>query len=181
MNSLSKSCVAVLLVSVSFAAQAVPVTYNFNWAGSGGITMSGHFSFDDSSAGDGAIRDGEVTSLFFEGFNAGVSLGSNSIAHTLAGFNFNFDAVLGQFFLNGNSNDIAGQDWNLGDPGLGFGAGSVASTLTLNGGQVGVILNPVPLTAERAVQVPEPTMLSLLGVGIAGLLAGRRRTQKRTR
>ena len=158
-------------------ATAAPITYNFSWSGSGGYSMTGNFTFDTASAADGAIRDTEVTALFFEGFLNSVSIGTNSSAHTLAGFNFNFDPVAGQFFLGGVSGGDSGQQWNLLGAGLGFVAGNSGSVLTLQSTLLGVIGNPVPLTASLATSVPEPGSMLLLGTGLLG--AGVRRWRQR--
>ncbi len=105
-------------------ANAGIITYDFAWSGANGYTMAGWFDYDDVNAGDGAIRDGEVNSLMFEGFLNGVSVGVSNGANLLAGFNFNFDALTGQFFQNGNSFGENGQRWNVSGPGIGWEAGS---------------------------------------------------------
>lgn len=88
-------------------AEAQIVGYNFAWTGTNGYSMLGSFTFNQASADDGAIRDGEVVSLTFEVFLNASSLGVNNTAHQTAGFNFNFNAASGQFFLGGppNSDD----------------------------------------------------------------------------
>ncbi len=164
---------------VPVAAFASPVTYDFVWSGASGYSMKGDFTFDTASAADGFIRDGEVTSLFFQGFLNGVSIGSSSNANKLAGFNFNFDAATGQFVLNGLSTSDAGQLWNYQGSGLGFGAGSASSELSLNGAGLGNVGDPVPLkaTLEQGT-VPEPGSLPLVAIALLAAGLGVRRHSK---
>ena len=82
MNKKFLAMVALGLLAGPMAANAGPITYDLGWTGTSGYTMTGYFSYDDVNAGDGAIRDGEVASLFFEGFLNGASIGSNSVANT---------------------------------------------------------------------------------------------------
>ena len=161
-------------------AEAQIVGYNFAWTGTGGYSMLGSFTFNQASAGDGAIRDGEVVSLTFEGFLNAASIGVNNTAHQTAGFNFNFNTATGQFFLNGNSLIDTGQQWNWRGGGLGFAAGSGSSLLSqgiLVSDYRGNISNPTPLIASPATVVPEPSTFLLLaaGMGAVGALQLRRR------
>jgi hypothetical protein len=162
---------AVLLLPL--VSHANLVTYDFSWTGNGGYSMAGYFSFDSANAADGAIRDGEVASLFFEGFVNGSSFWSNATAPLEAGFNFNFDAATGNFFLGGLNDSDNGQDWSSNGGGLGFGAGTGASYVSLGGVALGSVLNPVPLMATLwtpTPAVPEPATWALVALGL-GLLA----------
>ncbi len=176
------SMLAVLAITGwAGAANAGIIGYDFEWTGTSNYTMTGMFTFDEADAVDGAIRDSEVASLMFEGFLSGVSIGSTSNAHLLAGFNFNFDATAGQFFLNGLTTGDSGQLWNAasGATGVGFNSGSGASALEMNGVCCdGFINNPNPLTAALTTipaPVPAPATLALFGLGLAGLGWNRRK------
>jgi hypothetical protein len=159
------------------AANADLIIADFEWTGTGGYTMEGYFIYDRAAAADGAIRDGEVQQLFFEGFLNGVSLASNSTAPWLGDFNFNFDAVAGQFFLGGFNSGPSGQNWNVpiaAGSGLGFRSGTTTSYLALEGvGPVGRI-DGTPLTVT-SVRVPEPGTLALFGIGLFGIGLARRK------
>ena len=177
----SPRCVALAcaVLALPLASHASLVTYDFSWTGNGGYAMAGHFSFDSAQAADGAIRDAEVASLFFEGFVNGTSFWSNATAPPEAGFNFNFDATTGQFFLGGLNDSDNGQDWSSNGAGLGFGAGTSASYVSLGGIALGSVLNPVPLVASlrtTTTDVPEPATLALVAssLGVLGLRSTRR-------
>lgn len=175
-------CVALAtaMLSLPLAAHAHPVTYDFAWTGNGGYAMAGYFSFDSADAADGAVRDGEVANLFFEGFVTGTSFESNATAPSEAAFNFNFDAATGQFFLGGRNDSDNGQDWSGNGGGLGFGTGLAGSYVSLGGIALGSVLNPVPLVATLrtpTMDVPEPATLAMvtLSLGVLGLQSTRRR------
>ncbi|MDO8862382.1 PEP-CTERM sorting domain-containing protein [Haliea sp. E1-2-M8] len=175
MKRIFRLLAVLVLVSGAGAAQAGLINYNFNWTGNGGYTMLGSFTFDSADAADGAIRDGEVASLFFEGFLSDVSIGSNATAPSLPGFNFNFDTVAEQFFSGGNAFGDLGQRWNAGGAGLGFISG-IGSRLTIDSANAGGTLNASALVATRATaNVPVPATMSLLALGLVALGYSRRK------
>ena len=169
---------AAAMLAASFAVNSAPITFDFNWAGGGAFTMSGHFTYDSADAADGAIRDGEVSSLFFEGFRFGVSFGTSSIAPLQPNFNFNFSTLTSQFFLGGAEGSDDGQRWTTQGPELGFLAGSTTSALRFQGMTFGSIPNPAPLVATPAATVPEPGTLGLVVLGLSALGLSRRRNKR---
>lgn len=177
MRSLLAGLISMVL-SLPLAAKAEIVTYDFAWTGNGGYAMTGFFNFDSADAADGAIRDGEVLGLFFEGIAGGTPFGSTTTAPSQPSFNFNFDTASGQFFLGGARDSDTGQDWNGFGSGYGFNAGRVFSAFNISGISVGSVLNPVPLVAVlRLNNVPEPATLALvtLSLGAFCIRSSRRR------
>lgn len=174
------STIAVLVMPLS--AHAIPLTYNFNWTGSNGYTMTGSFTGEDAGpVTDMYIRDSEVSELFFEGFLNNISIGSNNTAHLQNGFNFNFDVAAGAFVLGGISTTDSGQRWNVSGPvGFGFGSGDLAAALFINSGLISGSITSAPVTirAQLANAIPEPTSFALLGAGVIAFGVARRKKRK---
>ncbi len=164
-----------IFVGIS-SASAATVTYNFTWTGSAasGQSMIGSFTGTDTNT-DGYLRDSEVSALSFEGFVNGISQGTENLAHTFAGFNFNFD-LASHTFMNGHSKIGDGQEWNWLGTGIGFGDGNLAGGLSLDGSVLGQLTkDPQSFTVQLSV-VPLPAALPLYGAGLAvmGFLGWRR-------
>ena len=182
-----KLTIAACLITSPMVANAVPVAYDIGWTGSGGYTMSGMFSIDDSLLGTGAIDETSVLSLMIEGFLNGVSVGTwDLFSDGLAGsdtFNFNFDTTSETFIVGGFSASDTGQDWGVSvggtsctASGFGFSSGSGAQGLCVNNTFIGAVpISQPTLTASRKVAVPEPGILALFGAGLFGLGLMRRR------
>ena len=103
---LQSTAAAAVFAMTAGTASAATLTYDFTWTGSiaSGFSMVGHFTAKDQNM-DNVIRDGEVSSLTFEAFLNGTSLGITTNPLSTAdgptrNFNFNFD-MLTETFLNG--------------------------------------------------------------------------------
>ena len=167
-------CLTAFAVSfLGTGARAIPVSFNFDWTGDGGYSMTGMFTGEDLNA-DEVIRDTEVTSLMFEGFLNAASIGSTSGAQALTGgvggaFNFNFDLAT-QTFLDGGVINGDGQNWNSGGPGLGFADGSGVAVLVQNMSPVvGSITHDPQAYSASPKAVPEPATILLVSAGLLGL------------
>ena len=55
-------CLTLLILLFQTQAHAGVIGWDFSWTGSGFYSMTGNFTYDDTNAGDGAIRDSEVQS-----------------------------------------------------------------------------------------------------------------------
>ena len=173
------AALACAIFAGTTSASAATYSYNFTWTGNAAsqLSMTGSFSGTDANI-DGFLRDTEISALSFEGFLNGVSQGTQSLAHTMAGFNFNFD-LNNDIFLNGHSVSGDGQWWNSMSSGLGFVDGSAAARLTLNSIALGSFTDDPQAYTANAVPsaVPLPAALPLYGAGLAfmGFIGWRRK------
>lgn len=159
------------------AANAGIITYDIEWTGSSGSSMTGNFTFDELSAADGFVRDsdGDLLSLEIATSDYG------GLSWTWDGdasdpFNFNFDALLELFPITGAVGSTEAQSWNGlgGGLGLGIEGTSGRSGLLIDGRFVEATSS---LTVTKRAAVPEPGTLALFAIGLLGMGAARLRNK----
>ena len=106
---------STMLLAANFEP-ANAIGFNIDWTGTGGYTMTGMFSYDDSLIGTGPINGTDVNTFMIEGFLNGSNVGTwDFFADGLsagATFNFNFNATSELFLIGGGSGGPTGQLWN---------------------------------------------------------------------
>lgn len=182
------SCGGILLSAVclvSFSANSYATSYDIEWTGANGYTMTGIFQYADNLTG--TINGTQIDNLSIEGFHNGASVGSWDLTARQL-LNFNFDTNSGTFLTGGRSDSTTGQRWNVPNSGsFGFFSGNSSQGLYINGafepastitiGSTVTTTGLVPSTLH-AIASPEPSTILLFGTGIGGLLAYRIRKQR---
>ena len=170
-------CSTLVLFSLSLPGYASPVTFDISWLGFSGSTMTGSFSYDDTTAADGWVRDrdGDLLSLELSTADFG-GLAWVWDTDSTDPFNFNFDAVNELLPLTGAKGSTEAQSWNGVGVGIGLGyeATSGRSGLLING-QFREATASLVLTRRDEGQVPAPSVLALLGLGLLTMGVVRRK------
>ncbi|MGB0911872.1 MAG: PEP-CTERM sorting domain-containing protein, partial [Nitrospirales bacterium] len=203
-HSLYNGILLSALCLASFATQSNATSYDIEWAGANGYSMTGMFNYSNTLTG--IINGTQIDSLSIEGFKDGASVGTwdtssvGTSSSTLS--NFNFDTSTGTFLTGGRSDSNSGQGWNVPNfGGFGFFSGNSSQGLYVNGSfesqsliiigstvnttalvpsTLKAILNPGNTTSTPGDTIPnpEPSTILLVGTGIIGLFAHRLRKQR---
>lgn len=181
-NLFIKAVATSAILMSSLSAYAVPITGDISFVGSAEVTYGDSYisSIDFPSAvvwsSTGSFSD--IAQLTNADFSAVVSDGSTATADNdyfwsvgdftfsitdVAYNNFTHDGTLNSLILNG-ALDYTGTEFDY---------ETTAGLLRLNGTELN---NPGSFTFS-AVTVPEPTTVALLGLGLVGFAASRRKKQ----
>lgn len=169
----------MVLAFCTGAASAQPVTYAFEWEGSGGYRVKGALEFDPAEVSGPLVLENDVSCFVIEGTREGEPVGrwALTMLDEQTTWRLHFDPAAGSFLVDGEGIWMP-QAWNMngegidcGEDGFGFNIGNAAQDICLNGE---LIIDsqvdpdaPFPATRVEDFEFPRdacnlPALLSLL-------------------
>lgn len=149
------------------AAWAEPVTYRFDWQGSGGFAMAGVMQFDAAHLGKRLVIETDIACFAIEGTQDGVPIGRWALGmlEIDTTWTLTFDTLTQEFVSFGPNHQMP-QAWNMdgagfncGDPGFGFNIGNAAQDICVNGDLMVASQvrpsRPFPVTRDDGAVLPE--------------------------
>lgn len=179
MNILKHAALTAAFLS-AVATATTAATYEIEWTGANGYSLSGQFAIDDILVGTGAVNEAQLNDLSFEVFLFGLSQGSVDFAalSSSIGFNFNFDTTSEQFLIGGSPSSNTGQSWNRFQSPVGFGTGTLGQEVSVGSGfnNSSILNTQSTLVATKVAAVPLQSSLLFLvaGIGVLGAFCQRR-------
>ncbi len=153
------------------ATNVAAATYNIDWTGNNGYSMTGLLSFDDALMDTGAIDETQISELSIDVMLNGVSLGTRSLTDDGPGshastFNLNFDTTVGQFIVGGHSLSISGQNWFTSS------GGSRCDTVGFSSGAGAQGICQGFWSFSSSIPIGQPTLNATLAMSVVPLPAG---------
>ncbi len=115
---------ALGLAIAASTAMAEPVTYAFEWTGSGGYAVKGALQYDDEAITDRFVREQDLSCFVIEGSKDGEAVGrwALTMLNEQTSWRVHFDPVVGRFLVEGEGVWMP-QAWNMDGDGIDCGAG----------------------------------------------------------